>query len=88
MHRTMHFTPIQGVDKVAKVGFVAGTIAKDKLLAFERLLFRATRGNVFLKHSEVGRLKDPATGEDVEKSVFAVFFAGERAQIKINKVSG
>ncbi len=71
---------------MAKVGFIAGTIQKEKVLAFERLLFRATRGNVFLKQADVGRLKDPATGEEQEKVVFAVFFAGERAQIKIQKV--
>lgn len=55
---------------------------------FERILFRATRGNMFLKQSEVGTVRDPATGDNVEKSVFVVFFAGERARTKIMKVSG
>jgi hypothetical protein len=34
---------------------VAGTIPVDKLAAFERLLFRATRGNMFLKFTPVSR---------------------------------
>lgn len=71
---------------MSKVGFIAGTIQKEKVLAFERLLFRATRGNVFLRQTDVGSLKDPATGEEQAKVVFVVFFAGERAQQKIQKV--
>ena len=65
---------------------MAGTIAEDKLHAFERLLFRATRGNMFLKHSSVGTVVDPTTTEKVEKAVFVVFFAGERARSKVLKV--
>lgn len=69
-----------------RLGFVAGTIPEDKLNAFERLLFRATRGNMFLKWSSVGAVVDPTTTEKVEKAVFVVFFAGERARSKILKV--
>ncbi|GMH36133.1 hypothetical protein BSKO_04001 [Bryopsis sp. KO-2023] len=72
--------------KVARLGFVAGLIETSKLQNFERLLFRATRGNMFLKQSEVGTVKDPATGSSVEKSVFVVFFAGDRARTKIMKI--
>jgi V-type H+-transporting ATPase subunit a len=72
---------------VAKVGFVAGTIQQDKINSFERLLFRATRGNMYLRTVTVGTIRDPSTGEEVEKSVFVVFFAGDRARAKVNKVS-
>lgn len=113
--------------KAVQLGFVAGTIPVEKLAAFERLLFRATRGNMFLKFSpvgfrpsscpthtctcllllglrqacgsspaashtplplpdvQVGAVADPATGERLEKAVFVVFFAGERARQKILK---
>ena len=64
---------------------MAGTILEDKLNAFERLLFRATRGNMFLKNASVGSVVDPTTTEKVEKAVFVVFFAGERARSKILK---
>jgi hypothetical protein len=57
-----------------------------QVLPFERLLFRATRGNMFLKHSVVGAVTDPITGDKQEKAVFTVFFAGERARLKILKV--
>ena len=41
---------------MSRVGFVAGTLASDKVPAFERLLFRATRGNVFLRQVGVGSI--------------------------------
>ena len=77
----------QTVDsKTVRLGFVAGVIQQEKLIAFERLLFRATRGNMFLKSTPVGSVLDPTTGEKQEKAVFVVFFAGERARTKILKV--
>ena len=72
--------------KGGRLGFVAGLIAQDKLVGFERLLFRATRGNMFLRRSAVGAVKDPASGEAVETMVFVVFFAGDRARQKVLKV--
>lgn len=72
--------------KTVRLGFVAGVIQQEKLIAFERLLFRATRGNMFLKSTAVGSVLDPTSGEKQEKAVFVVFFAGERARTKILKV--
>lgn len=73
-------------NKTARLGFVAGLIPQDKINGFERLLFRATRGNMFLRRSAVGSVKDPASGEAVEKAVFVVFYSGERARQKILKI--
>jgi V-type ATPase 116kDa subunit family len=47
---------------------------------------RATRGNMYLKYAAIGSVADPSTGDKVEKAVFVVFFAGERARTKILKV--
>ena len=71
--------------KSVRLGFVAGMIAQEKLTPFERLLFRATRGNMFLKNASVGAVVDPTTSEKQEKAVFVVFYAGERARAKILK---
>lgn len=46
--------------KAVQLGFVAGTIPVEKLAPFERLLFRATRGNMFLKFTPVGACLLPA----------------------------
>jgi V-type H+-transporting ATPase subunit a len=72
--------------KSVQLGFVAGTIQVEKLAAFERLLFRATRGNMFLRSVAVGAVSDPVSGERQEKAVYVAFFAGERAKQKILKI--
>lgn len=77
---------LQVTEKVARIGFVAGTIPSDKVMPFERLLFRATRGNMYLRDASVGKVKDPITAESVDKHVFVIFFAGDRARFKVMKV--
>ncbi|GER50328.1 v-type proton ATPase 116 kDa subunit a isoform [Striga asiatica] len=73
--------------KQVKLGFITGLVPRDKSMAFERILFRATRGNVFLKQDTVDeQVIDPVSGEKVEKNVFVVFFSGERAKNKILKI--
>lgn len=42
--------------------FVAGVILRERIPAFERMLWRACRGNVFLRQAEINDpLEDPAT---------------------------
>ncbi|PIN12095.1 Vacuolar H+-ATPase V0 sector, subunit a [Handroanthus impetiginosus] len=73
--------------KQVKLGFITGLVPRDKSMAFERILFRATRGNVLLKQAVVDEpVIDPVSGEKVEKNVFVVFFSGERAKNKILKI--
>ena len=57
--------------KQVKLGFVSGLVPREKSLAFERILFRATRGNVFLKQSVVeDPVTDPASGEKVNAHIY------------------
>lgn len=52
--------------KAARLGFISGVVPKAKAASFERILFRATRGNMFLKQAPIeGTTIDPATGEEV-----------------------
>lgn len=42
--------------------FVAGVILRERIPAFERMLWRACRGNVFLRQAEIETpLEDPST---------------------------
>ena len=60
-----------------QLGFVAGVILRERLPAFEKMLWRACRGNVFLRQAEIeDPLEDPQAGDQVFKSVFVIFFQG------------
>ncbi|GFP95167.1 v-type proton ATPase subunit a3 [Phtheirospermum japonicum] len=73
--------------KQVKLGFVSGLVPREKSLAFERILFRSTRGNVFHRQVSVEKpVIDPVSGNKVEKNVFVVFYSGERAKNKILKI--
>ncbi|PON62354.1 ATPase, V0 complex, subunit 116kDa [Parasponia andersonii] len=67
--------------------FISGIICKSKVLRFERMLFRATRGNMLFNQAPVEEhIIDPLSTEMVEKMVFVVFFSGEQARTKILKI--
>ncbi|KAI6171475.1 V-type proton ATPase subunit a [Aphelenchoides bicaudatus] len=71
----------------AQLKFVAGVIQRERLPAFERLLWRACRGNVFLRQSEITEsLIDAHTGNTVNKSVFIIFFQGEQLKSRVRKI--
>ncbi|XP_010555275.1 PREDICTED: V-type proton ATPase subunit a3-like [Tarenaya hassleriana] len=73
--------------KQVKLGFLTGLVPREKSMAFERILFRATRGNIFMRQSVAEEpVVDPVSGEKTEKNVFVVFFSGERAKSKILKI--
>lgn len=70
-----------------RLGFVAGVIQRERVPGFERMLWRISRGNVFLRQAEVDiTLEDPATGNPLYKTVFVAFFQGEQLKSRIKKV--
>ncbi|XP_057292954.1 V-type proton ATPase 116 kDa subunit a 1-like isoform X2 [Hydractinia symbiolongicarpus] len=70
-----------------QLGFVAGVILRERIPSFERLLWRACRGNVFFKYAEIEtQLHDPVTGDPTNKCVFIVFFQGEQLKIRVKKI--
>ncbi|XP_019457808.1 PREDICTED: V-type proton ATPase subunit a1 [Lupinus angustifolius] len=67
--------------------FISGIICKSKILRFERMLFRATRGNMLFNQASADeQIMDPVSSEMIEKTVFVVFFSGEQARTKILKI--
>ncbi|XP_034175072.2 V-type ATPase subunit a family protein Vha100-1 isoform X2 [Osmia lignaria lignaria] len=70
-----------------QLGFVAGVILRERIPAFERMLWRACRGNVFLRQAEIETpLEDPSTGDQVFKSVFIIFFQGDQLKTRVKKI--
>jgi len=73
--------------KAIELGFLAGVVLREKLATFERVLWRATRGNLFMRQMEIpNQIRDPHTGTLTDKNVFVIFYQGERAQQKIKKI--
>lgn len=49
-------------EESGQLGFVAGVIKRERMPAFERMLWVLSRGNVFLKRVEIEEcLEDPQT---------------------------
>ncbi|KAK0103796.1 H(+)-transporting V0 sector ATPase subunit a, variant 2 [Cadophora gregata] len=73
---------------VMNIGFVAGVIPRDRVAAFERILWRTLRGNLYMNQSEIPEpLVDPTNNEPVNKNVFVIFAHGKELIAKIRKIS-
>ncbi|KAK3707552.1 H(+)-transporting V0 sector ATPase subunit a [Vermiconidia calcicola] len=73
---------------VMNIGFVAGVIPRDRMGAFERILWRTLRGNLYMNQSEIpDPIVDPEKNESVNKNVFVIFAHGKEIIAKIRKIS-
>ncbi|KAL9704870.1 hypothetical protein quinque_008388 [Culex quinquefasciatus] len=69
------------------LGFVAGVIPRERIIGFERMLWRVSRGNVFLRQAPIDKpLTDPRTGDEIYKIVFVAFFQGEQLKSRVKKI--
>lgn len=82
--------------------YVVGVINRDRVNAFERVLWRACHHTAYVRSSEIEELfEDPDTvrtllytdhtllyfqGEKMHKSVFIVFYKGDRLKTIVDKV--
>ncbi|XP_020179748.1 V-type proton ATPase subunit a3 isoform X1 [Aegilops tauschii subsp. strangulata] len=83
LHQEMVIDP----SKHVKLGSLIGLVPKQKAMAFERILYRATRGNMLLRQESVDEpITDPQSGEKAVKNSFVIFYSGERAKSKILKI--
>lgn len=73
---------------VMNIGFVAGVIPRDRVAAFERILWRTLRGNLYMNQTEIPEpLIDPSNNEPINKNVFVIFAHGKEILAKIRKIS-
>ncbi|KAF2842040.1 vacuolar ATP synthase 98 kDa subunit [Patellaria atrata CBS 101060] len=86
-----HNGDAQGGDRsfsVMNIGFVAGVIPRERIAAFERILWRTLRGNLYMNQKEVPEpIINPETNEGVSKNVFIIFAHGKEIIAKIRKIS-
>ncbi|KAI8819827.1 V-type ATPase, V0 complex, 116kDa subunit family [Fimicolochytrium jonesii] len=77
----------EGALRSANLGFVAGVISRGRMGTFERILFRALRGNLYMNYAEIDEpITDPITDEIVQKNVFIIFAHGKQLLAKIKKI--
>lgn len=70
------------------IGFVAGVIPRDRIGAFERILWRTLRGNLYMNQSEIPEpIVDPTNNEETHKNCFVIFAHGKNIIAKIRKIS-
>jgi V-type H+-transporting ATPase subunit a len=74
-----------GGGEIAFTNITGVLLASDKA-RFERMLFRATRGNAYARFSTVEELLIDATGAEVQKVVFIVFFKSASIESKIKRI--
>ncbi|CAG9773112.1 unnamed protein product [Ceutorhynchus assimilis] len=80
------YTPDE-MKNASQLGFIAGVISKEKIFAFERLLWRIGRGNIFLRQADIDELiVDPDTGVEHRKVAFIAFFQGANLAGIIQKI--
>jgi V-type H+-transporting ATPase subunit a len=73
---------------VVNIGFVAGVIPRERIAAFERILWRTLRGNLYMNQSEIPEpIVNPENNEETSKNVFIIFAHGKEIIAKIRKIS-
>ena len=70
------------------IEFVAGTMERTRMPTFERVLWRALRGNLYMNYAEIDQAFEvPGAEEPVRKDVFVIFAHGAAVMSKIRKIS-
>lgn len=66
---------------------ITGVVATEERVRFERMIWRATKGNCFLRFVPIKQpITDPKTGELLEKSVFIIFYKSDSIEDKLKKI--
>lgn len=70
-----------------RFSFLTGVISTEECARFERMVFRTTRGNCYVKFATIQQpITDPVSGHVLEKSVFIIFYKSEAIEMKLNKI--
>jgi len=76
-----------GRDMDMRFSSITGVVSTEEKARFERMIFRATRGNCFVRFAPIKQpITDPESGELIEKSVFIVFYKSVSIESKLKKI--
>lgn len=66
---------------------ITGVVSTEEKVRFERMIFRATRGNCYVRFAPIKQpITDPETGSLIEKCVFIIFFKSLSIETKLKKI--
>ena len=66
---------------------ITGVVSTEERTRFERMIFRATRGNCYVRFAPIKQpITDPESGQLLEKSVFIIFYKSESIESKLKKI--
>ena len=86
-HETLLGDGDVGRDLDMRFSSITGVVSTEEKGRFERMIFRATRGNCFVRFAPIKQpITDPQSGELVEKSVFIVFYKSASIENKLKKI--
>ncbi|XP_027205722.2 V-type proton ATPase 116 kDa subunit a 1-like [Dermatophagoides pteronyssinus] len=75
------------LEPVIELATMTGSILANRFMAFERMLWRVSRGNILLKRIDVEEmLEDPETGELQQKCLFILVCQGEKLRNTCQKI--
>jgi len=78
---------MKGHDMDMRFSSVTGVVSTEEKSRFERMIFRATRGNCYVRFAPIKQpITDPQTGQLVEKCVFIVFYKSLSIEAKLKKI--
>ncbi len=65
---------------------IAGVLPTVDKVRFERMLYRATRGNCYVRFSALNRKALDASGKYIDKSCFIIFYKSAAIETKIKRI--
>jgi len=72
---------------IMKFNSIAGVVSTDEKVRFDRMIFRATRGNSLVRFAPIDHPTiDPKTSKESEKSVFLIVFKSRTIDLKLKKI--
>ena len=73
-------------DPSMRFNFFAGTLLEADRGRFERMVFRATRGNCFTRFEAIDEPLDDGKGNEVDKLVFVIFYQSRVIEAKLTRI--
>jgi len=76
-----------GIDRDMRFSSITGVVNAEEKGRFERMIFRATRGNVYIRFAQIkDSITDPVSGQLMEKVVFVVFYKSVWIEAKLKRI--